>query len=269
MSEEMLAKWRGAARALTQPRTSFALPAHVFLGEAVDVAAFVQNYWEPVLDGRRRVIRPGLSSVNAEGTLRLSPQIAQELDELQQAAHRAQFLYKLAVSPAEEDVMEQGAATLSELTAILEYYYDDGQETVEDVQLERLHDEHAVPTSHDAMALALDDYAALAAPIRDQLNGLAGFSVETIDEARTLASQLRSKSAPKQADTAARDALRLRDQIWTLLYDRIREVRRTARIVFRHHPEILRQATSTYQRRKAAEYRRRQRAAQEQVTAEE
>jgi hypothetical protein len=259
MSDKVLDKWRDRAQAVREPLSNFSLPTHAFLGEAVDVTAFARNYWSAEEDGQGKQVRPGLESVNNSKTTRLDPKRVEELDELQQAAHRAQFHYKMAVNGSGADIMERAGATLAELTAILEYYYDDGEDTVEDVQLERLSDEHTQPTSHDAMALALDDYAAMAEPIRGEIDGLADFSAPTIDTARELAKSLRQRSAPTVKNSAADKALRLRNQVWTLLHQRIREVRRAARIVFRNHPETLRMVTSNYQRRKRAEYLRRQR----------
>ena len=146
MSDEVLEKWRDRAQAIRTPRTNFGLPTHAFLGEAVDVTAFARNYWSTEYDGQGKLVRPGLESVNTKET-RLDPKRVDELDELQQAAHRAQFKYKMAVNTGSDDIMERAGATLAELTAILEYYYDDGEDTVEDVQLERLNDQHTQPTS--------------------------------------------------------------------------------------------------------------------------
>lgn len=257
MSDQLLEKWREQAQKISEPRTSFGVPTDVFLGEAMELAGFARNYWERKVDGHGRLIRPGLESINVRGEQRLSPRVAQELDELQQAAHRAQFLYKTQVNPPNEDLMGQAADVLSELTAVLQFHYDDGVDTVEDTQLARLGSEHAEPVSQDMMALALDDYAALAQPIRAELDGLADFSAETIDLARDLARRLRERSAPSDKDSEASQALLLRNQIWTLLYDRMRQVRSAAQLVFRKHPEIARLATSSFQRRQRAELRRR------------
>ena len=41
-----------------------------------------------------------------------------------------------------------------------------------------------------------------------------------------------------------------------MLYDRMQRVRSAARFVFRNHPDIVRQATSTYQRSRRARHRR-------------
>ncbi len=262
MSDELLAKWRKHAVAIDEPRTSFGVPVHVFLGEAVEAAGFAQNYWDNQKDPNGRVVRPGLESVNKPGRIRLSPDIVQELDELQQAAHRAQFHYKMAVDPPGLQLMDLSEQVLGELSAVLEYFYDDGETTVEDAQLQVLATQHSTPTSHDAMALALDDYAAMADAVSDELDGLANFSLETIGQARSYARQLRERSAPGAQGERVSQALRLRNQIWTLLYDRVSNVRRAAGIVYRAHPEIQRRVTSSYQRAKQAEYRRRQRVEQ-------
>jgi NTP pyrophosphatase (non-canonical NTP hydrolase) len=257
MSDQLLEKWRGEASKISEPRTSFGVPADVFLGEAMEVAGFARNYWERRVDASGRLIRPGLESINTKGQQRLSPAIAQELDELQQAAHRAQFLYKTQVNPPNEDLMGDAADVLSELSSILQFHFDDGEDTADDAQLARLDSEHAEPASQDMMALALDDYAALAEPIRSQLDGLADFSAETIDKAKELARRLRERSAPTDRVSEASQALLLRNQIWTLLYHRMRQVRSVAQLVFRRHPEIARLSTSSFERRRRAELRRR------------
>ncbi len=49
----------------------------------------------------------------------------------------------------------------------------------------------------------------------------------------------------------------LRNQLATLLLRELKEIRRTARFLFRGHPEIVEEFTSTYQRERCRAYRKR------------
>jgi hypothetical protein len=259
MSDALIEKWRSEAEGVNEPDESADVPVDVLFGEAIDLVGFIRHNWEPQLDGRGQVVRPGLSQVNTEEETRISPTIATEIDELQQASSRAHTLFLLASGGKADDLMGRATAVLSDITATLEFVFDDGRETVEDVQLARLRAANEQPTSQDAMALALNQYASMADEHRDLLDGLGTFDIGTIDLARELAAALLDRSAPK-GDTAAQQAMKLRNQLWTLLQARMKRVRSVARYVFRMHPEIARGATSSYQRRQRAELRRRKQA---------
>jgi hypothetical protein len=107
------------------------------------------------------------------------------------------------------------------------------------------------------LAGALDDYAHLAERYRDALDGLGGFSAAQIDESREVAAELRGRPAQVMVLSAeARQALDRRNKLAAVLLDRMSLVRAAARFVFRSAPEIVREATSTYERRKRAASRR-------------
>lgn len=144
-----------------------------------------------------------------------------------------------------------------ELTASLEWLFDDGVEDENDRALANLKAEHdRTPESLDALAAELFDYATLAEAHRAQLTGLGGFEPSLIDEAKQLAAALRERGAPSAGASAESDALMLRHQLATLLLDKMSLVRAAARFVFRRHPEVARQATSGYERRRRAANRR-------------
>ncbi len=112
------------------------------------------------------------------------------------------------------------------------------------------------PETTDALASALDDYAALAAPPPKRWTVSAG-STRLVKEAAALATELRARPAsPAQLAPAARAALDLRNRVISLLWDRMSLVRSAARFVFRTNPEIAREATSAYERRRRAANRR-------------
>ena len=138
---------------------------------------------------------------------------------------------------------------------------DDGEQTEDDLKLTALADEHARRTSQDGMALALEEYADLADELRTEFDSLGTFDVRNVGRAREVAKELRQRSAPQASDDEAAQAKRLRNQLWTLLQQRMGQVRRVARHAFRQHPQIARDATSSYERRQRAEARRRAKAA--------
>jgi len=139
------------------------------------------------------------------------------------------------------------------------FLFDDGKEDENDARLAVIQEAHRDSLSQDAVALALEAFAALAEQHRDRMSGLGGFDVALIDEAGTLAKRLREHSAGKlvgEPTNAQRAALDLRNRIATLLVGRMAQMRTAARFVFRGHPEVVRKMTSAWQRKKRAEGRK-------------
>ena len=250
--------WASAALAVESdaaPVTN--VPLHVLFGEAVDVARFFAKYWEPVMDGAK-VVRRGLSSA-AGPKSRIQAATGDEILSLQRGAQDAQTRYRLTVHPASQgDPRERGQFLLDELTATLEWHFDDGVEDDNDRKLASLDAAHADdPDTLDALASALDDYAALAEPHRAALDGLGGFEASYVDEAREVAKALREQpSTPAPMSDEAKAAVAMRNKMMTLLWARMSAVRAAARFVFRDRPEIVREATSAYERRRRAASRR-------------
>ncbi|KYF74698.1 hypothetical protein BE17_19345 [Sorangium cellulosum] len=250
------------AEALASPgdaALSIPVPLHVLFGEAVDVARFHKAYWKPeVKDGK--VVRRGLEmAANKKKGSLLTAKTGEEILSLQRAAVEAGTRYLLVVDPKKASPFERGQVVLDEITATLEWLFDDGVEDDNDAMLARLGKAHADdPATADALALALDDYAALAAPHREAMDGLGGFDAAMLDEARALAAALRAH--PTEAaglSERAREALGLRNKLIGLLLARVSAVRAAARFVFRDRPDIVREVTSAYGRRRRAEAARR------------
>jgi hypothetical protein len=155
--------------------------------------------------------------------------------------------------------LDRADFVLGEIRHSLEFLFDDGKQDDADVQLENLRTAFSPSASQDAMALALEGYAALAGKYRDALVKLEGFDVTLLDEARTLAAALRQQSAAAlthaNADTQ-REALALRNRLLTLLVDRVKRVRRAAAYVFRNQPDIVRKFTSAFERKQRSARRR-------------
>jgi hypothetical protein len=178
--------------------------------------------------------------------------------ELHDVLQAAQTRYQLLVSGPGAAPMERAQFVLSELRSTLEWYFDDNVKDEADAQLERLIESHDGAFSHDAVAAALFDFAALAEKHREAIAGLGGFDVALLDEAPTLALALRERSAGPAAvgpAPAENEALELRNRLGTLLYNRMQQVRLAARFVFRGHQAITREVTSAYARRQRAAHR--------------
>lgn len=230
-------------------------PIHVTTGEGVDTARFVVNRYNATRDPKtREVSLPGLEMLGD----RMPATVGTELLTLVEATQSSHWEYVKLVGPTAVDPMERARFLLGELKAVLEFHFDDGVEDDNDARLAaigRAHD--ADPDSADAMALELNDYAALASLHRDSLDGVGGFKATAIDEAVETVKALRDKPAVASGGTPAqRDALELRNRLAWMLERKIGEVRSAARFVFRHHPEIIREVTSVYERRRRAALRR-------------
>jgi hypothetical protein len=256
MTPEVQQKWESAAWALTEVVEKLPIPFHVLAGEALDVTRFCQRNWEPAQDRIGQVIRPGLKSAVRNGTF--NENIAAELLELHDVLQAAQTRYQLLVSGPGAAPIERAQFVLSELRSTLEWYFDDNVKDEADAQLERLIESHDGAFSHDAVAAALFDFAALAEKHREAIAGLGGFDIALLDEASPLALALRERSAgPASVGPAPpeNEALELRNRLGTLLYNRMQQVRQAARFVFRGHQTLTREVTSAYARRQRAAHR--------------
>lgn len=244
-------RWKPEAAKLPSDELKIAVPLHVLFGEAVDVAKFYDKYFTAA-EGR-----PGLVSV-VDASRNLTKKTGDDLLSLREAAQQANTEYLLAVAPGAAAPMERAAFVLNEMTATLEWLFDDGVEDERDAQLASIKKAHAdTPESHDAWAAELTDHAALAQQYRKEMDGLGGFDVALIDEAKSLAAALRDRPAiPAGTSEKAAIARALRSRLATLLSNRLQVVRAAARFVFRQHPAIVREATSAYERRRRTAARR-------------
>lgn len=229
-----------------------AVPLHVFLGEGIDCARFATKYWANQVDGQGKLVRPGLESV------KLAPDFAGSLRAQVEAAQKADHDYRMTVDKAGNDELRSRAQfVISEVSAVLEYHFDDDTEDENDERLERLSDVHAsIGDSFDALAMRVEDYCQLAEPLASTLHGLGGFDSALIEEGADLAKQLRDiPPIPLALTPAAKEARAVRNAHLIALQDSVRELRAAARFVFRNHPDIIREATSAWQRRRRAEKR--------------
>jgi hypothetical protein len=225
MSKSMVQTLHEQARALPGDDVGLRQPLHVLTGEATEVAGFFARYYQPLRDPDTHAItRPGLVSA---GKKRLPANTGKRLLALVDEVEAAQKQYLLAAETTDDAQVGRARHVLSELTAVLEFLFDDGVEDERDAQLARAKQSNDDTTTQLALASALTDYGNLADHYRAEVDGLGDFDVEMIDEARQLATALR-------------------------------------RLVFRHHPSLVRESASTYERRIRAA--RKRAAASEQAT---
>jgi hypothetical protein len=223
------------------------VPYDVALREAAQAAMFTEKYWEPA-DGR-----PHLSRVKT----RLPVRIASEIRSLIIATQEAQTRLLLLVDPVVLDVGERARFVVGELESALTFLLDDDVHEAADDQLAQIRAFHADDGQRSvALAQSLRDYAALAQELESRLREAdSEFDPRLIGEARELADRLLEERGPKQSDDTAA-AMRTRNGMLTLLFDRVTAVRKTAAHIFRAHPDILREVTSAFERRRRMAARR-------------
>lgn len=233
------------------------VPIHVLKGEAIDVAKFFDTYVHTVKPQKNGTGgRVGLDSI-FDKNKSFTAETGDDIRSLERALHEADTAYRQSFSPTAVAPWDRAVHIIDELSAVLEWYFDDGVEDEKDAQLAAVKKAHKeTPDSADALASECEDYAALARPHRAKLAGLGGFDAALIDEADTVAAQLREHPTTPAVNAATQDALTLRNQIANLLYARMSLVRAGARFVYRNEPSIVREATSAYERRRRAANRR-------------
>ena len=201
--------------------------------------------------------RPGLESV-ADERRGLHPKTHEDILSIREAVREADTAYVMKSTPTSVAPLARARFLIGEISATLELHFDDGVEDERDAQLDAVETAHAnTPESTDAAAAELESYADLANEYRKEIDGVGGFDAAYIDEAKALAAELRNRPAVPQAKSdEAIQALALRNRLATLLQTRLGLVRGAARFVFRNHPDLVRLATSAYERRRRAAARR-------------
>ncbi|AUX20635.1 uncharacterized protein SOCEGT47_011080 [Sorangium cellulosum] len=199
--------------------------------------------------------RPGLKRVKS----RLPASSSEELLSIVHAVQEAQTRLLLIVDPAVTDLGERARFVVDELESALEFLLDDDVDEPADAQLARIKEFHAQDGQRSsALSQALLDYAGLAESLQDRLvEADEAFDVRLIAEARKLAEDLQRRAleaAPEAGASAA--AATTRNQLLRLMVERVGTIRKTAAHVFRRHPEIAREVTSAYERRRRAAARR-------------
>jgi len=219
-----------------------AVPVAVVLAEAMQAAQFVEKYWRATRE------RPGL-----EATAEFMPKsIAGDITSLVDACQTAHADGIFVESNDDNSkVAARARRVAGELAAGLEFVLDDGKTTPSDAALAVVKLREASAGTVAQLTQSLIDFATLAKREEKSLARVAGYDIGLIAEAKKLANELLpSATGPGRV---ASDAIRQRDRLLVLLGRKVSEVRRTARFVFRNHPEIQKLATSRYERRRRVE----------------
>lgn len=264
MSENEIEVWRAEAEAIPEDKARLGMPMSVLTSEAVQVAAFVRDRWEPEVDPATKQIKtPGLKQAQkkSEKGIALKKSLEGDILSLERATQQAQvaFLLQSRGERGSGPLADRGVFVLAEIKNSLEWLFDDGVQNEDDEALSAVEAQHSDDGDNlDDLAQALDDFGALASAHREGLSELGTFDVALIDEALKLASDLRNPGlrGDKDAAHASTSARLLRDRLASLLLLRLSRVRAAARHVFRHHPRILRDVTSSYQRSRRAAARK-------------
>lgn len=240
--DEVLESWLGRSAPWSHAPPTVAITT--LLGEAVVVAGLYGRYWA-ARKTRRGAVLPGFADL-AE-TSELAPETGREILELVVSAGAAHAEYLAASERAPESPMKRAAVVLAELKAAFEFAFDGPAFATARASLVKLAKQYPRPKSQDDMALALEGFAGLGRQQRTRLQKVTGFDTTLIDEAATLALKLRERSGDNlltKRHHESSDVQALRNRLLNGLYERLSQIRRAARYLFREHPHIVRQFTS-------------------------
>lgn len=247
--------WRGEAMRLPARAPRPRVPLHVLLDEAVSVARFFETHYPTLRDEDGTVTRIGLDSVARPGR-DLTPATGAEVLSLREAIHEAQAKYVAAPSHRTSPPLARIRFVLGEIRATLGFWARDGERDARDVQLEQLDAFGGGSRSASALPVRLYQLASFANAHRAELDGLGGFDAALIDEAFALVEAATMLPPLVPEAELPSSVLALRNRLATLLAARMAAVRAAARFVFRGSPDIVREATSPYERRRAVAARR-------------
>jgi hypothetical protein len=244
--EAVALEWarRAAKSAPLVPR----MQLHRFVGEAFELALFVEEFWEP----RAELEAPGLVTVASSAFTRNS---ANEIRELALAVLHWEGKSKTAYVRRADAPVARGRVVLSELLSSLAFLLEAEPSSRGAAALRKVR-ESLEPGSHDGLALALESVARLAEQHRRALVKLPGLDASLLDEAPSLAQALRKHSATALTREDARSSFRnTRLRVSRLLHDRVTAARAAIRFAFRAHPDLVALATSEYKRTSRATQR--------------
>jgi hypothetical protein len=241
-----VARWLPETETMNQTLNPLTLPFHVALNEAVECARFFSARWEPqgTLPGLRRLSKSKLPATTGD-----------EILSLARAIQETQTRYLLAVDPGVVDLGSRARSLIDTLESALRFLLDDGIDEPADIQLAQIRETRSQSGERsDALAQSLHDYASLADTLRARLVDMdEDFPPAIIDEAKELAVQLRERPAHSYQEAEAAKSLRiLRNRLLVLLQSRVRAVRLGAGYVFSGYPEIAREVSSAYERKRRA-----------------
>lgn len=242
-------KWSAAAAALGKVQNPLRIPFDIANEEAASVAGFLKRRWAVTAD------LPGMEQAKK----RVPLETGNEITSLLFALGFAQTSLLILIDPAAKNHGDRARFVIDELESAMEFTLDDDVEEPADAQLASIQKFHAQDGQRtSALVQSLRDNAALAETLKARLVADdSAFDVTLIPEAKKLAdtmAALPAEVAPTSDE--AQQALLVRNQLLVLIDNRVRAIRKTAAHVFRRHPEILHEATSSYERRRRTAARR-------------
>ncbi len=247
--DEELQRWTDTS-AQARPGSANNPPLHIMIDEALQVAEFFEERWEPTAERR------GL----ADAGERLPRETGKEIVSLVEEVKRAQdeYLELMGREMNPRKLVERGEYLLGELTAVLEWCLEGDEDDESDLLLQSLQAERRfLANSVEDLAYALHDYAVVASEMRDEIDGLGGFDAATIDEAVDVAKKLLAVNERQvQQVEDVRRAVDRRNRLVARLKARVAKVRRAARFVFRDRPHLLKEVTSAHSLRQRAALQR-------------
>jgi len=234
--------WSPELAALTSDEFPLSVPFSTFTGEAHDVARYFRKYYK----ADKATGRPGL----VDAGKKVSPALGDEIDALIVDAKQAQVAYRMTVDPrGDRGKLDRAIEIVSEMSAVLKFHFDDGVDDEDDVRIANLVKAHeGGPETPDALAQALEEWAALADMHKTEIEGLGGFDPAMIREAKKLATELLDVPETARPSAETQRALGKRNQLLQLLDQRVRMVRTAAKFVFRAVPDLARESSSAYER---------------------
>jgi len=249
-SQEM-GRWSKLAAALPAERLiSLGVPIVNYLEEAEKAAGFLRRSWTPADSSL-----PAMSSLEAFLPLRTADEI-QSLVRACRVVHTEVLLPESVPADDQITFVERGRELAADLGACLQYVLDDGVTEPADLALEAALKRQTEGTGAAVLAQALSDLARIAEQSRDKLARIRGFDLGLVAEARALSDRLTEKPSATRGRPAS-PLVDLRNRLLTLLDQRVAEVRRAGRFLYRKHPAELRQLASEYARRQRAARQRR------------
>lgn len=243
-------RWAKESERFDGSRNPLKVPYDVALEEAAGLAGFVRTRWEPAGD------LPGMKSVKN----RLPLGAAGDLVSLVAEIGKAQTELLLVVDPVVIELGERARFAIDELESAIAFTLDDGVHDEGDDRLAQLQEFHAQDGQRSsALAQALRDYGALGTKLKARLaKDDSEFDPRLLAEAVALAAKLDAEAVDPAAGKSqkAKDATAKRNRLLALLVQKVAFVRKVAAHVYRRHPEIVRETTSAYDRRRRAAARR-------------
>ncbi|MBK8213683.1 MAG: hypothetical protein IPK71_08025 [Myxococcales bacterium] len=232
-------KAEASAAAKGKKPSDLPVPIAAYMAEALGLAATIAKYWHS--SDPKKV--PSLSRFAHKLPESTSAEILHLVDLLQGSRDKARAL----VAVADPEVLARAKHLYRELRVAAEFDADDGVEDAKDQELAALKKAHETePDSIAELADALASFAAHASTYRSSFATIPDFDMAMLDEAARLVDTLRLRKT--NTDATAGMAAKVRDVYLALLDQRIANARKVFRYAFRATPEIVREATSAYER---------------------